>query len=248
MKPARLVSPLQRAWLEEIGVDTHWLSAPPASEPPAARPAAADPVTGRPATERAIPPPPAVAARPAREPSAAPDRPASAPVDPVVQGSGVRERPLYCIVGEQPGIEDVAEPFQGDQGRLLRAMLVAARLPQPESVYLTTLVKDRSVGARAPTPEEIAARLPALREEILGVRPRWILALGGVAARALLGSEEPLEALRGGPYDWTGPDGTVIPVWVTHHPSSLLVRSADKPAAWRDLVALGEAVRAAELS
>ena len=274
MKPGRLLPPLQLAWLNEMGVDTHWLAAEEHSAAPAVAPASAPVVApalalaSASASASASAPAPAVAGetRPVPAGPAEPALPATTDLDALaravevctrcplhaqrtraVPGVGVRMKPLYFIVGEQPGIEDDAsgQPFQGDSGSLLRAMMAAARLPEAESAYLTNVVKCRAVGGRAPSAEEIAACRPYLYREIALVQPRWILALGKTAAQAILGSSHDLDALRGGPHVWAGPDGMTIPVWVTHHPSSLLVRSAGKPEAWRDLASLAQAVRAA---
>ncbi|MDY0308423.1 MAG: uracil-DNA glycosylase [Castellaniella sp.] len=162
-----------------------------------------------------------------------------------VPGTGQVVRPHYLIVGEQPGIEDDADgqPFQGDQGRLLAAMLAAARLPQGDSTYLTYVVKCRAVGGREPSPEDVAACLPWLRQQIALLQPHWILALGRVAAQAVTGANGDLDALRGGPHQYVPDQGEPIPVWVTHQPSSLLVRSAWKAEAWRDLAGLAQAAR-----
>ncbi len=225
MKPPFFLSPLQRAWLGEIGIDLHWLARPATSAARGVLPS--------------VPLAPSRVVADRRRPQG--DAPAAA-----VPGGGQRDHPVYCVVGGQPGLEDTASgtPFQGDQGRLLRAILAAARLPQADSLYLTTVVKHRAAGGREPDAGEIAAALPALQRELAEVRPRWILALGRVAARALLGDDTDFEALRGTAQMWHGPQGESVPVWVTHHPSSLLVRSADKPAAWRDLVLLAQRVRA----
>ena len=163
-----------------------------------------------------------------------------------VPGEGLVQRPFYLIVGEQPGIEDDTQglPFRGNQGQLLTAMLAAVRLPHRESVYLTHVVKCRAVSGREPTAEEIAACVPWLRRQIALLQPRWILALGRVAAQAVIGTERDLDGLRGGPHQHVPDQGEPIPVWVTHQPSSLLVRSAWKAEAWRDLAGLAQAVQA----
>lgn len=276
MKPRRLLPPLQLAWLNELGADTHWLSVRKSSAAPVAagdaRPAVAGPAVEAPELPadrvalRTHPPVPRHGGSGLATDVSPVPSPATADLDALAQaisvctrcplhaqrtqavpGTGVRVKPLYFIVGEQPGIEDDAcgQPFQGDSGSLLRAMMAAARLPDAESAYLTTVVKCRAVGGRAPGADEIAACLPYLHREIALVRPRWILALGKTAAQVVLGSSRDLDALRGGPHAWAGPDGMNVPVWVTHHPSSLLVRSAGKLEAWRDLAGLAQAVRAA---
>lgn len=163
-----------------------------------------------------------------------------------VPGAGQAVRPYYLVIGEQPGIEDdtAGQLFLGDQGRLLAAMLAAARLPHADSVFLTHVVKCRAVGGREPSPQEIAACLPWLRRQIALLRPRWILALGRVAAQVVTGMDADLDGLRGGPHRHTPDQGDPIPVWVTHQPSSLLVRCAWKAEAWRDLAGLARAVNA----
>ncbi len=165
-----------------------------------------------------------------------------------VPGTGQADRPYYLIIGEQPGMEDDASglPFQGDPGRLLTAMLAAARLPHADSVYLAHGVKCRAVGGREPSPQDIAACLPWLHRQIALLQPRWILALGRVAARAVIGTDKDLDELRGGPHRYLPDQGEPIPVWVTHQPSSLLVRSAWKAEAWRDLAGLAAAGREAD--
>lgn len=163
-----------------------------------------------------------------------------------VPGSGQTEQPYYLIVAEQPGIDDeiAGLPFQGDAGRLLDTMLAAVQLPQAESRYGTYVIKCRAVSGREPDADEVAACVPYLQREIELLQPQWILALGRVAARALLGAAVDFDAVRGTAQRYGGPDQTGIPVWVTHQPASLLVRGALKAEAWRDLVGLAQAVRA----
>ncbi|MGA0583826.1 MAG: uracil-DNA glycosylase [Castellaniella sp.] len=271
MMPRALLRPGQMAWLAEIGVDTHWLAARP--EPvPASKldPETGPERSPGPETPAAVPglkrvrvPDGLVApGAPAPATGAPADCPDLSALDAAVvacvrcarhaqrvqavPGTGLAVRPHYLIVGEQPGLEDDAAglPFQGDSGRLLAAMLAAARLPQGESTYLTYAVKCRAVGGREPSPQDIAACLPWLRRQIALLRPRWILALGRVAAQAVIGVEGDLDELRGGPHRHVPDQGEPIPVWVTHQPSSLLVRSAWKAEAWRDLAGLGAAARA----
>lgn len=237
--PHPLLSDTQRAWLDEIGVDLHWLTSghvAPTPTAPRAEGASADSLAAcsdLPALARAL--------------QAHAEHAAPALSGPVVLGTGVADRPAYCIIGEQPGLEDEAagRPFQGDPGRLLQAMLAAVRLPRPESAYFTLVVKQRTAGGRAPAADEILGYLPYLRREIALVQPRCVLALGQVAARAVLDSTAGFDALRGGPHSYEIEPGVAVPVWVTHHPSALLVRSAWKAQAWRDLLALVQALHQA---
>ncbi|WP_417275991.1 uracil-DNA glycosylase [Castellaniella sp.] len=159
-----------------------------------------------------------------------------------VPGAGA-ERPHYLIVAEQPSLDDEisGKPFQGDSGRLLAAMLAAVQLPDAHSVYQTYVVKCRAPGGAEPAPAEVAACVLYLQREIALLKPRWILALGRMAAQAVLSTQAPLDSLRGKPH-MLGLEGQSIPVWVMHQPASLLVRSALKAEAWHDLLALRTAV------
>lgn len=270
MRPRALLRPGQMAWLAEIGLDTHWLAARPvsipASKPDPATGPERSPVAEIPAVAtglKRVRAPDALDAphTPAPGIDAPTDCPDLSALDAAVAacvrcarhaqrvravpGTGQAVRPHYLVVGEQPGLEDDAagRPFQGDSGRLLAAMLAAARLPQGESTYLTYVVKCRAVGGREPSAQEVAACAPWLRRQIALLRPHWILALGRVAAQAVIGVDGDLDELRGGPHQHVPEQGEPIPVWVTHQPSSLLVRSAWKAEAWRDLAGLAAAAR-----
>jgi uracil-DNA glycosylase len=58
-----------------------------------------------------------------------------------------------------------------------------------------------------------------------------VVALGRVAAQALLDTDAPLGRLRGEDHDYAG-----IPLVVTYHPAYLLRSPADKAKAWTDLL------------
>ena len=102
-------------------------------------------------------------------------------------------------------------------------MLKAMGLSRTD-IYLTHLVKYRPAlprqltNNRPPTDREIEVSLPILREEIMLVRPKVVVALGAIAARGILQSgETPLSALRG-----TFHTAFDTPVRVTYNPSYLL--------------------------
>jgi DNA polymerase len=71
-----------------------------------------------------------------------------------------------------------------------------------------------------------------LFRQLLAIRPKAICALGGTAARALLGAKEGVTRLRGHWHTWRD-----IPVMVTYHPSYLLrpYNQNAKREAWEDL-------------
>lgn len=139
----------------------------------------------------------------------------------------------WMVVGEAPGAEEDArgEPFVGAAGQLLNAMLAAIGLAR-ESVFIANVLKCRPPGNRDPSPAEIAECLPYLHQQIRQVRPRLILAFGRIAAQSLLGTDQPLGALRGSVHA-APPLNT--PVVVTYHPAYLLRTPAEKRKAWEDL-------------
>lgn len=142
----------------------------------------------------------------------------------------------WLFIGEGPGAEEDArgEPFVGQAGRLLDAMLAAVDLKRGENVYIANAVKCRPPGNRTPEAEEMAACRPFLKRQIALLRPKLIVLLGRVAMQAVLNEERALGASRGKLFEYR--DGElVVPVIVTYHPAYLLRNLADKAKAWEDL-------------
>ncbi len=138
----------------------------------------------------------------------------------------------WLIVGEAPGADEDAqgEPFVGQAGRLLNAMLTAIGLQRGQNVYITNVLKSRPPGNRNPEPDEVAACLPYLLKQIELLQPKIILALGGFAAHSLLNTQESIAQLRGRIHPFQG-----VPLIVTYHPAYLLRTPGDKALAWEDL-------------
>ena len=141
-----------------------------------------------------------------------------------VFGKGAAHAPLF-LVGEQPGdVEDKKGiPFVGPAGAVLWSCLEEAGIGR-DSLFATNAVKHFKHEVRGkrrlhkrPGVAEIEACHPWLDAEIAAVRPTVIVALGAVAARALLGRSVGIAASRGNPFDVGG-----IPVYVTYHPSAVL--------------------------
>ncbi|KAA0888625.1 uracil-DNA glycosylase [Pusillimonas sp. ANT_WB101] len=154
-----------------------------------------------------------------------------------VFGAGMAQSPDWLVVGEAPGDYDDREgvPFQGKAGVLLQAMLASIGIPPDSPIFFTNLVKCRPLGNRPPAPEEIEACMPYLQRQITLLKPGRILVLGRVAAQSVLGSEAELDALRGQVHRFISETGQEIPVVVTHHPASLLMRPQHKADVWQDL-------------
>jgi len=140
----------------------------------------------------------------------------------------------WLIVGEAPGADEDAtgEPFVGRAGKLLDAMLRAVGLSRQRGVYITNIVKCRPPNNRDPAPDEAGACAGYLERQIALIAPKLILAVGKVAAHNLLGSEEPMNRLRGKVWHWRGTD---LPVVATYHPAYLLRSPLEKRKAWDDL-------------
>ncbi len=135
------------------------------------------------------------------------------------------------FVGEAPGAdEDVqGEPFVGRAGQLLNNMIAAMGL-QRGDVYIANVIKCRPPGNRTPLPEECATCSPFLLRQIDTIQPQVIVALGAVAAKTLLGLNQPMNQFRGNWYDFRG-----YPLAVTFHPAYLLRNPPAKKDAWQDL-------------
>lgn len=138
----------------------------------------------------------------------------------------------WLFVGEGPDAEEDerGEPFVGQAGKLLDAMLAAIGLKRGKKVYIANVVKCRPPNNRTPEAEETAACFPYLQRQIALIRPRLIVALGKPAAQTLLGRELKVGAARGQLFDYEG-----IPLIVTYHPAYLLRNLMDKAKAWEDL-------------
>ncbi len=138
----------------------------------------------------------------------------------------------WLIVGEAPGADEdrIGEPFVGQAGKLLDAMLAAIGLRRGDNVYITNVLKSRPPGNRNPEPDEVAACRPYLLAQIELIQPRLILALGRFAAQSLLDTDEAISRLRGRVHLFQN-----VPLVVTYHPAYLLRNLPDKARAWEDL-------------
>lgn len=143
------------------------------------------------------------------------------------------------IISEGPNPEEDREgqPFVGQSGQLLDAMLQAIGLSR-QVVYLTNLVKCRASGNRAPEPEEVERCQPYLARQIALQQPQLILCVGAVSAQQVLATDLPVGKLRGRFHE----HASGVPVAVTYHPSYLLRRPEEKAKVWQDLQQLTKAL------
>ena len=151
-----------------------------------------------------------------------------------VFGEGEPES-LIVLVGEQPGdAEDRAgRPFVGPAGRLLDRALEAAGIDRT-LVYVTNAVKHFKWTPRGkrrihktPAQREIEACSRWLEGELAALHPTLVVCLGATAARAILGPQARVGALRGRIIE----RADAPPALVTVHPSYVLrVREGDQAA------------------
>jgi uracil-DNA glycosylase len=145
-----------------------------------------------------------------------------------------------CFVGEAPDAEEDAQgqPFVGPTGDLINKMIVAMGLDPERDVYICTSVKCKPAESAQPSAEEAASCMPYLEEQLELLSPKVIVAMGNVAATALLGTVTSMIKLRG---QWKLYRGKIA-VMPTYHPSMLLKpgpgQAEAKKLAWLDLQAV----------
>lgn len=142
------------------------------------------------------------------------------------------------IIGEAPGRDEDLEgkPFVGPAGHLLDKMLAAIGLSEAD-VHITNVVYWRPPGNRPPTPQESLACRPFLERQVELVAPEFIVALGGSAAKEVLGVTQGIMQLRGKWREMKMGTATVQAMG-TLHPAYLLRAPAAKQLAWLDLLAI----------
>lgn len=142
------------------------------------------------------------------------------------------------FIGEAPGEEEdrQGKPFVGQSGKLLDRMLGFIGLSR-ENYYITNILPWRPPGNRTPQDAEIAACLPFCLRHIELVNPRFVVALGGTAAKSLLGRPEGITRLRGKwfPLPQGAKNTEIMP---TYHPAYLLRNNEMKKFAWKDVLTL----------
>ena len=98
-----------------------------------------------------------------------------------VPGEGPANAELM-LVGQNPGAEEdkTGRPFIGRAGKFLNKILEENGIRR-EKVFTTNIVKHLSPENRKPLPDEIAACVPYLEEQIKMVKPKIVVLMGKVA-------------------------------------------------------------------
>jgi uracil-DNA glycosylase len=146
------------------------------------------------------------------------------------------------FVGEAPGRDEDIEgrPFVGRSGRLLDRMMAAIGLDRG-SAYIANIVPWRPPGNRTPTPQESAICLPFILRQIELADPDILVCLGNPSTQTLLKTKDGILKTRGrwSPFH----TGTrEIRAVATLHPAYLLRQPLQKRLAWRDFLAIKQAL------
>lgn len=98
-----------------------------------------------------------------------------------VPGEGPADAAIM-IVGQNPGAEEdeSGRPFVGRAGKFLTKTLEEFGIKR-ENVYITNIVKHTSPENRKPYPDEVAACLPYLNQQIALIKPKIVVLLGASA-------------------------------------------------------------------
>jgi DNA polymerase len=136
-----------------------------------------------------------------------------------------------CFIGEAPGADEdrTGRPFVGKAGQLLTKIILAMKLER-EDVYILNALKCRPPQNRTPMATEIESCRGFAQRQLEIIQPQYIVCLGAVAVRSLLGVEQSIGRLRGRFHAYRG-----AKVVVTYHPSYLLRNESAKRLVWEDM-------------
>ncbi len=149
----------------------------------------------------------------------------------VVFGVG-RQDAEVLFIGEGPGEnEDLqGEPFVGRGGKLLDDMLRIIGLDRKENIYIANIVKCRPPQNRDPLNTEQEACIDWLRAQYRLIKPKVVVCLGRIAAKALIKDDFKITQEHGRWFDKDGVKFTAI-----YHPAALLRDPGKRPETFVDL-------------
>ena len=150
------------------------------------------------------------------------------------------------LVGEGPGAEEdrAGKPFVGVSGQFLDRMLASIGLTRADYL-ITNLIPWRPPGNRNPTDQEVLICLPFLLRHIALVKPKRLVLLGGISAKAVLGGKSGITRMRGKWVDAHIPGlADPVPALPVLHPAYLLRSPGAKQEAWADWLLLQRTINA----
>ena len=156
----------------------------------------------------------------------------------VVFGDGC-ETAEIMLIGEGPGQHEDEQgiPFVGRAGQLLDDMLEIIHLDRTK-VYIANVVKCRPPQNRDPLNVEQDACIGYLRRQAALMKPKIIVCLGRIAAKAIIKEDFKITAEHGKWFQRGGVQMTAI-----YHPSALLRDVEKRPETFVDLKAIQAKVR-----
>ncbi len=148
-----------------------------------------------------------------------------------IVGSGSQQAEWLWIT-EAPSLEDDQHglPMLGIAGDLFTEMLRAINLSR-EDVFITNIIKCMTPNNRAPHTNELHHCNGYIQRQIQLIKPKIIIAVGHVAAQALLNKHATLSELKKSTHEINN-----IPMVIINHPAYLLRFLNEKKTAWLDLL------------
>ena len=156
----------------------------------------------------------------------------------VVFGDGSRQAKIL-LIGEGPGQHEDEQgiPFVGKAGMLLDDMLEIIGLDR-EKVYIANIVKCRPPHNRDPLNVEQDACIGWLRRQTALLRPKIIVCLGRIAAKAIIKEDFRITSEHGQWFTRSGVQMTAI-----YHPAALLRDVGQRPETFEDLKSIQAQIR-----
>ena len=143
------------------------------------------------------------------------------------------------FVGEGPGQHEDEQgiPFVGRAGKFLDDMLAMIGLDRTK-VYIANIVKCRPPENRDPLNVEQDACIGYLRRQMALIRPKILVCLGRIAAKAIIKEDFKITVEHGVWFERGGVQMTAI-----YHPAALLRDEGKRPETFEDLKELQAKVR-----
>ena len=156
----------------------------------------------------------------------------------VVFGDGALDAEVLFI-GEGPGQQEDEQgvPFVGRAGQFLDDMMEMIGLDRSK-FYITNIVKCRPPQNRDPLNVEQDACIGWLRQQTALLRPKIIVCLGRIAAKAIIKEDFKITAEHGQWFQRNGVQMTAI-----YHPSALLRDVRKRPETFEDLKSIQAKIR-----
>ena len=156
----------------------------------------------------------------------------------VVFGDGATDAEIL-LIGEGPGQSEDEQgvPFVGRAGQLLDDMLEIIGLDRTK-VYIANIVKCRPPQNRDPLAVEQEACIAHLRRQTALLRPKIIVCLGRIAAKAIIREDFKITTEHGQWFTRGGVQMTAI-----YHPAALLRDDSKRPETFVDLKSIQAKVR-----